>query len=317
MGSQVRSAIGLGIDAGGTATRWHLTDAAGAMIAAGTAAPLTGHVYSEAAQRDAGVTLDAIAAAVQAHTTPSHILAGITGLNEGTDSARFYADALVKRFVRAGQNIRIENDMGIAYRAACAPGTGILVYSGTGSVACHVTQAGEHIRVGGRGFIIDDGGSGFWIVRQAVKALFRAEDRAPGSGWMTALGQALADGFGGATWDDARVCIYGGDRGRVAALAPHVATAAHAGDEVAVAILRNAGVELADLAAALISRLGLRETVLAGGTTMIHPVLVEAFAAALPTSVPFRHATTLDSARAAALAALQNAAGGYIATQKP
>jgi glucosamine kinase len=302
------SPIGLGLDAGGTATRWHLVDAAGRTIATGSAAPLTGHVYTGSAQSAARATLDAIAAAVGTHAQPTHVLAGITGLDEGTDAARFFAAVIAQRFAVASGGVRIENDMGIAYRAACEPGTGILVYSGTGSVACHVTRAGEHIRVGGRGVIIDDGGSGFWIAKEAVKALFRAEDRAPGSGWSTPLGHALAQGVGGATWDHARSFIYSGERGRVAALAPNVASAAHEGDPVALDILRNAGTELAGLVAALVDRLGAREAIIAGGTTSIHPALVAAFAAALPPDVPHRHATTLDPARAAAIAAAQMAA---------
>lgn len=306
---QTAHPVGLGLDAGGTATRWHLADASGVALATGSAAPLTGHVYSDAARATAGSTLRAIAEAVRAHGTgPTHILAGITGLDEGTPSADFFTAALASVFALPPPAIRVENDMGIAYRAACAPGTGILVYSGTGSVACHVTAAGEHIRIGGRGFIIDDAGSGFWIAKEAARAVLRREDRAPGSGWATPLGTRLAEGFGGATWGHAREFVYGGDRGRIASLTPLVAAAATAGDDDACDILRAAGGELADLAAALVMRLGPREAVLAGGTTTIHPALLEAFAAALPAGIPHRHALRLDPARAAAVAATSEAA---------
>ncbi len=298
--------IGLGIDAGGTATRWHLADATGTTIASGMAAPMSGHVYTEAAQLSVLTTLQVIAAEATVHARPTRVLAGITGLDEATPAAAFFATAIGTTFGLAAAMVRIENDMGIAYRAACEPGTGILVYSGTGSVACHVTRAGEHVRVGGRGVIIDDGGSGFWIAKEAVKALFRAEDRAPGSGWSTPLGEALAAGFGGATWDHARTFIYGGERGRVAALAPNVAAAARNGDAVALGILTDAGQELADLVVSLVARLGPREAVLAGGTTTIHAALVEAFSAALPAGVTYRHALSLDAARAAARTAAQS-----------
>ncbi len=299
----MRDVIGLGIDAGGTATRWHLVDGVGQTIAVGSVAPMTGLVFTEVAKNEASATLDHIRDAVQPHAAPTHILAGITGLEEASASAHFYTQALALRFRCAHDNVRIENDIGIAYRAACAPGTGILIYSGTGSVACHATASGEHIRVGGRGVMIDDGGSGFWIAKEAIKALFRQEDRAPGSGWSTLLGLSLAEAFGGASWDQARAFIYGGDRGRVAALAPKVAAAARAGDTVALGILKDAGAELADLAMSLLSRLGPREAILAGGTTSIHPALVEAFVAGLPTGTPHRHAEHLDPARTAALAA--------------
>ena len=294
--------IGLGIDAGGTATRWHLLDANERTRATGSAAPLTGHVYSEQAKAHATSTIVEIAGAVRAHAQPTAVVAGITGLDEGTDAAAFFTNAIARSFGLPPSRVRIENDMRIAYRAACEPGTGVLVYSGTGSVACHVTRSGEQIRVGGRGVIIDDGGSGFWIAKEAVKVLFRAEDRAPGSGWSTPLGQELAKGFGGATWDHARVFIYSGERGRVASLAPNVAAAALRGDATALVIIDAAGAELATLAASLIARLGAREAILAGGTTHIHPALPAAFAAHLPPGTPHRHAK-LDPARAAARAA--------------
>ena len=169
------------------------------------------------------------------------MLAGITGLDQGADAAGFFRRQMADVFGIAQTNARAWNDMAIAYRAACTPGTGILVYSGTGSIACHVTAAGELIRVGGYGVIIDDAGSGFWIAKEALKALFRAEDRAPGSGWSTPLGRALAVEFGGATWDHARAFVYGGDRGRVASLAPAVARAASDGDNAALSVIESRG----------------------------------------------------------------------------
>ena len=45
--------LGLGIDAGGTATRWRLADASGQCIAQGSVAPLTGHLFSAAAEERA------------------------------------------------------------------------------------------------------------------------------------------------------------------------------------------------------------------------------------------------------------------------
>ena len=298
--------IGLGLDAGGTATRWHLLDTQERTLATGSAAPLTGHVYSDDAKSRAAATIADIARDVLKSAQPTAVFAGITGLDEGTDAAAFYQRTIAHALGVSEGAVRIENDMGIAYRAACEPGTGVLVYSGTGSVACHVTRSGEHMRVGGRGVIIDDGGSGFWIAKEAVKSLFRAEDRAPGSGWSTPLGEELAKSFGGATWDHARAFIYGGERGRVAGLAPSVAAAAQRGDAVALAIITAAGAELADLAASLIGRLGPREAVLAGGTTGIHPALLASFAAHLPEGTPHRHAK-LDPARAAARAAAHGA----------
>lgn len=292
--------IGLGIDAGGTATRWCLVTQTGEVLARGDVAPLTGHVYAPEVRARSLATLETLVAGVgAADTPPTHVLAGITGLDAGTEAAAFYRNEIAHRVGVDPAAVIVENDMGVAYRAACAPGTGILVYSGTGSVACHMQADGALVRVGGRGVVIDDAGSGFWIAKEAVKALFRAEDLAPGSGWATALGRHLARGFGGATWDHARQTIYAGDRGAVARLAQPVAEAAGEGDATARAILAEAGRELALLARALLGRLGPREVVLAGGATRLHADLWTGFAAGLPPGIPYRRAD-LDGAAAAA-----------------
>jgi N-acetylglucosamine kinase-like BadF-type ATPase len=41
--------LGLGIDAGGTATRWRLVADSGQCVAQGSTEPLTGHLFSAAA----------------------------------------------------------------------------------------------------------------------------------------------------------------------------------------------------------------------------------------------------------------------------
>ena len=82
--------------------------------------------------------------------------------------------------------------MWIAYLSYFALGEGILIYSGTGSIGYYLSADKEVIRVGGRGNLIDDGGSGFWIAREALKAVLRDEEENPGHGWSTILGTCLS-----------------------------------------------------------------------------------------------------------------------------
>ena len=84
--------------------------------------------------------------------------------------------------------------MWIAYLSYFALGEGILVYSGTGSIGYYLSEDKDVIRVGGRGNLIDDGGSGFWIAREALKAVLRPRRKAPAQGWTTTLGTCLAAG---------------------------------------------------------------------------------------------------------------------------
>jgi N-acetylglucosamine kinase-like BadF-type ATPase len=297
----VRPRLGLGIDAGGTATRWCLADMTGAPLASGALAPMTGHVYPEQIRRRMSGAIVTLAAAVRTHGAPTGVFAGITGLDAGTKAAEFCRAELAAAFGLGPAAVVVDNDMGLAYRAAFDLGSGILVYSGTGSVACHLTADGTHVRAGGHGVIIDDAGSGFWIAKEAIKSVLRREDRRPGTGWTSPLGQALAAAVGEGTWNAVRTLVYTADRGDVALLAKPVADAASAGDADAASILDAAGRELADLAAALLGRLGARPVTLAGGTSHLHPRIAEAFASAMP-GVVIAH-ERLDPARAGACAA--------------
>jgi N-acetylglucosamine kinase-like BadF-type ATPase len=297
------ASIGLGIDVGGTATRWCLASAAGGpVVASGSGPALSGHVYDEATRTHTTAALTALAAAVRSAGLPTAIMAGITGLDADTPQATFFQSALAAAFGLPMAKVVVDNDMGLAYRAAFALGTGILLYSGTGAVACHVTAEGRHVRAGGRGVVIDDAGSGHWIATQALRALFRREDRAPGSGWATDLGRHLAQGLGGADWDAARAMVYASDRGQIAALSRQVALAATEGDPDALAILDAAGGELARLALDLLLRLGPRDVILAGGTVHLHPSIPAAVRRMLPADITVR-TDSLAPAEAGARAA--------------
>jgi glucosamine kinase len=144
--------------------------------------------------------------------------------------------------------------MEIAYRASFAPGEGYLVYAGTGSIGAFIDAAGQFHRAGGRGVVLDDGGGGFWIAREALRHIWRLEDEMPGAWQASPMARAVFDYVGGADWADSRQFIYGQERGAVGKLA--LAVAATADQDPAATILRAAGRELARLALALTKRFG-------------------------------------------------------------
>ncbi len=298
--------LGLGIDAGGTATRWRLADTSGRCAAQGTVAPLTGHLFSAAAEERARQIVLDMAQAVMKQGRPLGIIAGITGLTRDTPAEATMRALFAETFELSADRVFVAEDMWIAYLSYFALGEGILVYSGTGSIGYYLSEDKEVIRVGGRGNLIDDGGSGFWVAREALKSVLRAEEESPGAGWTTILGTCLAQALGGTDWNIVRSFVYGGDRGKIGSLARAVGEAARAGDGTALDILKEAGGELARLANALIKRLGPRPVALVGGTARLHPVLSEAFRKELAAPVEFI-ATDLDAALTAArLAATLN-----------
>jgi glucosamine kinase len=269
--------LGLGIDAGGTATRWRLVEDNGDCVAQGSVDPLTGHLFSIAAEDRAKQIVGDIAKAALPIGRPVGIVAGITGLTRDTPAEATMRALLASAFDLAPDKVFVAEDMWIAYLSYFALGEGILIYSGTGSIGYYLSPDKDVIRVGGRGNLIDDGGSGFWIAREALKAILRAEEENPGQGWSTILGACMSGALGGTDWNVVRAFVYGGDRGKIGELARVVGIAAEQGDAQAETILSAAGSELARLANALFKRLAPRPVALVGGAFRIHPLIGETF----------------------------------------
>jgi glucosamine kinase len=271
--------LGLGIDAGGTQTRWALAAPDGAIVAEGTTAGLSAlQMGSPHGRETVRATFTALAGAVLVHGQPVRVQAGLTGF--GGD------DELLQRWLAellhlAPAAIRFSSDMEIAYRASFAPGEGYLVYAGTGSIGAFIDAAGTFHRAGGRGVMVDDGGGGFWIAREALRYIWRHEDERPGAWTESPMARAVFDYVGGADWAYSRQFIYGQERGAVGKLALAVAATADQ-DPAAAVILRAAGAELARLARALGGRFGPRPVALSGRAAGLHPMIADAMRAALP-----------------------------------
>ena len=293
--------IGLGIDGGGTGTRWRLADAEGGTLGEGSLRPLTGHVFEPSSRAAAEAVVAEIAAAVRAAGKPDRICAGITGLSTGSETAAMISGWLAHAFELSADAVQVVDDMRIAYRAAFRPGEGILVYAGTGSVAMHLAEDGKVERAGGHGYLIDDAGGGYWIGRQALAAVLRAADEGRDAG---TLGREIGLAIGGLGWDRVRRFVYGGGRAAVATLTHAVAKAAARDDDSAVTILSSAGEELARLARVLLGRLGRSQPVaLAGGASRTSPLIFSHFRTSLPRDVVLRHVTKPPVEVAARLAA--------------
>jgi N-acetylglucosamine kinase-like BadF-type ATPase len=271
--------LGLGIDAGGTQTRWALAAPGGGILAEGTAGGLSALQMSSAEGREAvQATFGAIAHAVLAHGRPAAVRAGLTGFGgDGSPLQRSLGELLGLDPAA----VVLSNDIEIAYLASFAPGEGYLVYAGTGSIGAFIDVDGGFHRAGGRGVVLDDGGGGFWIAREALRHIWRLEDGCPGAWEASPMAHAVFQHVGGADWSFSRQFIYGRERGEVGKLAIAVAATAER-DPAAAAILREAGRELARLAQALVSRFGPRPIALAGRAAELHPLIIDTMRAALP-----------------------------------
>ena len=272
------SGLFLGIDAGGTQTRWALADARGEIVAEGEVRGFSALQMNDRELPFVAATLGALAREVLAVGRPSRVHAGLTGFGDTGDALR---ELIASHLGLSGGGVTVGSDMETMYLDLFAPGEGYVVYAGTGSVAVFVDTQGKLHRAGGRGHAIDDAGSGYWIAREALRVVWRAEDERPGCWRESPLAAELFALIGGADYLATRRYVYEGSRGDIGRLALAVVSAAGR-DETAAGILRAAGAELARLARALIGRYGMRPVALSGRAAGMHPLIESAARAELP-----------------------------------
>ena len=273
--------LALGIDAGGTQTRWAIADSSGAIAAEGQVRGFSALQASGVERSSVVAALEELAQAVLAVGRPERVHAGLTGFGGEGEALRALIAAPLGLDPAA---VTIGSDIETMYVDLFAPGKGYVVYAGTGSVAAFIDERGELHRVGGRGVTVDDAGSGFWIGRAALRSVWRAEEENPGSSLSSPLAAELFALVGGSDWSDTRRYVYEGSRGDVGRLALAVARAADR-DEAAREILRMSGRELARLARIMIDRFGPRPVAVTGRAAALHPLIAETMRALLPRSI--------------------------------
>ncbi|HEY5611620.1 MAG TPA: BadF/BadG/BcrA/BcrD ATPase family protein, partial [Thermoanaerobaculia bacterium] len=112
----------------------------------------------------------------------------------GSDHIEHHQDVVeaLKIFFPRG-NFVVDTDARIALTAAVGFGSGVVVISGTGSVAFGRNAAGEEARAGGWGPTVGDEGSGYAIAREGLSAILRAHD---GRGAPTKMTDLLCHAYG-------------------------------------------------------------------------------------------------------------------------
>lgn len=293
--------LGLGIDAGGTETRWALSDANGQIVAEGTVAGLSALMMAKPAGREqVHATFTQLAKDVLDNGKPRRVCAGLTGFGGDGEVLLDWLSTLLDVGLDA---ITLCNDIEVAYLDAFEPGEGYLVYAGTGSIAAFIDEHGEFHRAGGRGVTLDDAGGGFWIAREAMRRIWRGEDEQPGAWQDSPMAHAVFDHVGGSDWSFSRAFMYNQERGDIGKLALAVAMSAGA-DPAARHILLQAGRELARLALALVTRFGERPIVLSGRAADLHPLIFEAMRSDLPPGLNLQKRSANPHHAAARLASL-------------
>jgi N-acetylglucosamine kinase-like BadF-type ATPase len=220
--------------------------------------------------------LQACSAAKVAVGEIQHVCIGMAGAS--IPEAVSWAQETVREIIPVA-TIYVAGDHIVAHRAAFGTSPGVLVVSGTGSIAFGRNQAGETARAGGWGPNVSDEGSAFWVGREAVMAALRAYD----AGGDNTLLPVIAHCWKVAPEEVVRAANAA--EPRFSELAGPIAEAAQAGDPVARDITDRAGKALALLGGAVIHRLwpkgGVVPVALAGGVLQGSTLVRQAFKEAM------------------------------------
>ena len=228
----------LGVDGGGSKTLAVIVNERGEEVGRGLAG---GANYNAIGLEEA---IKHVYAAVEqasnaAHCKPPFHKAwlGLAGIDRQADHNLF-----LPHLSELAEVVRLTNDAELLL-AALDKGYGVVLISGTGSIALGRDFSGRRARSGGWGHILGDEGSGYSIAQHALQAVVRASD---GRGPQTALRDRILQAWNLQNTDELIGEIYGEqDKAKIASLSSWVMITARAGDQVAATIVQQAAKELA------------------------------------------------------------------------
>lgn len=166
---------------------------------------------------------------------------------------------------------------------------GVVIISGTGSIAVGFNREGKQARSSGWGYLFGDEGSAYDIAVMGLRAAARAHDgRIPPS----VLTERLLDALDVDSMENMASLFYlkEWDVPAIASLAPVITQAAADGDAAAVEVVRRAGQELALAAKAVIEQLGMRreafDVILIGSVLKAGGIIVDVLKESLAEAAP-------------------------------
>ena len=248
----------IGIDGGATKTAAVLADEQGTILHRVTVAASNYHAVGKqkAGQALAQAVEQVVAGAGKSLADCRMAVFGLAGLNNSTDQQIF--DELVAAIGLTG-DVRVENDIVIAWAAATQCQPGVVVIAGTGASAFGVDYQGNRYKSLGWDYIISDQGSGYWVGLQGLQAAVKAWDGRYVEGGQLLM-DAMLDHYQQPNMEAAIAHIYSDDfladmKTEVASFSRRVSQCANQGDKIAQQILQHAGEELGDGACAVIRHL--------------------------------------------------------------
>jgi N-acetylglucosamine kinase-like BadF-type ATPase len=240
----------LGVDGGGTKTRFALIEHHGRLLAEAQ----LGTTYHPQVGLDGVREVLALGVGEVLYTASitaadiSHAFFGLPAFGEdGSMVPRLRA---LPETILGHDRYTCDNDMVCGWAGSLGCADGINIVAGTGSIGYGQRQ-GRTARAGGWGEAFSDEGSAYWIAIQGLNKYSRMSDgRLPKGPLHAMFNEALR------LQTDFDICTYvygerASSRGELAQLSQLVASAAQAGDAEAIGIFAQAGEELARIALAV------------------------------------------------------------------
>lgn len=298
----------IGLDSGGTKTVCYLADGEREVLAESRGPGA--HPASAGMAAVETILADVIGRVIAERPGAiDSICLGMAGVDRPGEMA--LVRTIVDRIV-VSPHVTIVNDALVALEAGAPARPGVVLISGTGSIAYGRNADGWAARAGGWGHILADEGSGYWLGRQALRAVMRQSD---GRGPATALTARLLEHYQVARAQDLVRTVYSGNLkpSAIATLASIVQAAASDGDDIATRIIDVGASELSATAASVAGRLQMSHcsVVLAGGIFRAVPRMREAVTVHLSSRLPGSqiHPLDIEPAMGAVRLALRAAAG--------
>ncbi len=184
-----------------------------------------------------------------APSTVHFVGAGMAGAAQNPD----WLSAILNQSLPHAQ-ITVAPDYEIALIGAHGERYGVLVLSGTGSAACGINASGESAHSGGWGYLLGDGGSGYWLGLEMLKSATRVAD---GCMEETSLYQQTFTHLKISAPEELISWIYNPDRNNreISQMAPLVLACAAAGDLEAYRIVEDGAEHLYQLYLSVVKRL--------------------------------------------------------------
>jgi N-acetylglucosamine kinase-like BadF-type ATPase len=235
------------VDGGGTKTACIIGDGCGNVLAVcyGESSNIKSRPWDEVKQ----VLWTLIERALELSGSDESQLAGVylglAGADRPEDKEQFVA--FLKGQFKRDVPVTVQNDAITALAAGTWGEAGIVLISGTGSIAYgYLPETDTYVRVGGWGYLLGDEGSGFAIGQKALTAVMKQHD---GRGQRTALTELVLSGW--SLPDPNRIITYvysqPNVRTAMADISKLAVSAAKAGDEVSLAIVAEAVEQLTEL----------------------------------------------------------------------